>query len=78
MAQTLFKADWHVNGEFMDLNIIPLSTDQIISILMLFAEKRFSVHDLKMVLEKLVEIKKTVANGKEWYDQLSLLLNKIF
>ena len=78
MAQTLFKADWHVNGEFMDLNIIPFSTDQIVSILRLFAAKRFSVQDLKIVLEKLVEIKKTVANGKEWYDQLSLLLNKIF
>lgn len=71
MAQTLFKADWHVNGEFIDLNIIPFSTEQIINILIKFREKRFSVTDLKRAFEEFIKIKEKVANGKEWYNLLS-------
>ncbi|MDX9971040.1 MAG: AlwI family type II restriction endonuclease [Candidatus Gracilibacteria bacterium] len=71
MAQTLFKADWHVNGEFVDLNIIPFSTDQLIGVLKFFAKKKFSVQDLKVALEKLIKIKKIAANGKEWYEEIS-------
>ncbi len=65
MAQTLFKADWHVDGKFMNLNIIPLSTEQLVNILLIFRKKRFTVHQLKKVFEYLLKLKKNVENGKE-------------
>jgi hypothetical protein len=78
MAQTLFKADWHVNDQFVDLNIIPLSTDQLIELLLTFRKKRFSVQNLKAKLETLARMKQEVSNGKEWYEKLSKNLVSTF
>lgn len=77
MAQQLYKADWHVNGKFINLDIIPISTDQICSILMVFKKKKFSVHDLKAALMRLLQLKKEVADGKEWYDKITKVLPQI-
>lgn len=71
MAQTLFKADWHVNGQFIDLNIIPISTEQVVEMLLIFKERRFSVQKLKMALDRFVVLKTSSKNGKEWYDAIS-------
>jgi flagellar biosynthesis component FlhA len=71
MAQQLFNASWHINDEFMNLNIVPFSTEQIVAILQNFKKKKFSVKDLKEALEKCTELKSKVKNGKEWYESIS-------
>lgn len=71
MAQQLFNAAWHINGEFMNLNIVPFSTEQIVEILQNFKKKRFNVNDLKKILERFVSMKSGAKNGKEWYEAIS-------
>lgn len=78
MTQQLFNASWHINDEFMNLNIVPFSTEQIVTVLQNFKKKKFSVRELKKALEKFVELKVGVKNGKEWYDALSKELSTIF
>lgn len=78
MAHQLFNASWHINDKFMNLNIVPFSTEQIVVILQSFQKKKFDVRDFKEALGKLIELKSGVKNGKEWYDELSKELSKIF
>ena len=78
MAQQLFNASWHINDEFMNLNIVPFSTEQIVAILQNFKKNKFSVKEIKEILEKFTALKLGVKNGKEWYDQISKKLAQIF
>ncbi len=78
MAQQLFTASWHINDEFMNLNIVPFSTEQIVAILQNFKRKKFSVKELKEALEKCTELKTKVKNGKEWYEKISEKFLAIF
>lgn len=74
MAQQLFIASKHVNGEFISLNIIPMSTEQIVGILQSFRKQKFSIQDFKRVLEKFAALKTEARNGKEWYENISKFL----
>ena len=74
MAQQLFIASKHINGEFVSLNIIPLSTEQIVAILQNFKKQKFSIQDLKKILEKFAALKAEARNGKEWYENISKFL----
>ncbi|MBU1152150.1 AlwI family type II restriction endonuclease [Patescibacteria group bacterium] len=78
MAQQLFNASWHIDGDFMSLNIIPLSTDQLIEILRAFAKYRFSVKKLKEAFEEMTKLKKECSNGKEWHEKISKNFQKFF
>ncbi len=78
MAQQLFNASWHINDEFLNLNIVPFSTEQVVAILQNFKKKKFSVKDLKAALEKFVGLKTGVKNGKDWYEKISKDLLSIF
>lgn len=71
MAQQLFIATRYLNGELVTLNIVPFSTEQIVKILLVFKEKKFTVQDLKRFFEKLIQLKDSVKNGKEWYGKIS-------
>jgi len=78
MAQQLFNASWHINDEFMRLNIVPFSTEQVLKVLQTFKRKKFSVKDLREALEKFVGLKGSTTNGKEWYERISEILPQIF
>lgn len=78
MAQQLFIASRHFNDQFVSLNIVPLSTDQLIGILQIFRQKKFSVKDLKKALEKFITLKTEVKNGKDWYERISEILPRTF
>lgn len=78
MAQQLFNASWHLDDKFLNLNIIPFSTEQIVKILQNFKEKKFSVNDLRKALEQFAKQKTEVTNGKEWYDKISQTFLNIF
>ena len=78
LAQQLFKATWYAKGEFRELNIFPLSIEQIVAIVQSFKRKKFSVREFKEALGKFVELKNGVKNWKEWYDALSKELSMIF
>lgn len=78
MAQQLFVASKHINDEFISLNIVPFSTEQVLEILQTFRKKKFSVKDLRNALEKFSALKVGVKNGKDWYERISGMLPKIF
>ena len=74
MAQLLFNATWHINDEFMNLNIVPFSTEQVVALLQNFKKKKFNVKELKVALEQCIDLKTEVKNGKEWYELISKVL----
>ena len=61
----------------MNLNIVPFSTEQIVTILHNFKKKKFSVKKLKETLERFTALKIEVTNGKEWYDKISKILPSV-
>ena len=65
LAQELFKATWYAKGKFKELNIIPLSTEQIESIFRAFWGNKFSAKEFKAVLQRFIDLKGEVKNGKE-------------
>jgi hypothetical protein len=78
MAQQLFNASWYVDKDLVYLNIIPISTDQLVEILTTFKTHKFSVDKLKEALVKMTELKKESSNGKEWYKKISENLKNFF
>ena len=75
MAQQLYKADWHVEWNYIDLNIIPFSTDQLIKILQNFKDTHFTVKHLENCLNELIDLKRGVSNWKEWYEEIDKYIN---
>ncbi len=78
MAQQIFNASFYLNGEYMNLNIIPFSTEQIVNLLRMFKLNKFTVNDLRNALEQFMELKSQATNGKEWYECISNVLPALF
>ena len=53
---------------------MPFSTEQIAIILQTFKENKFSIKEFKSMLERFVDVKAKVKNGKEWYGKISEIL----
>lgn len=60
-----------INGKFVDINIVPLSIDQIKKVLLQFDKQRFSTNDLKILLEDITNDQNKIENPLEWWKVLN-------
>jgi len=57
----------YLNGEVKQVNIIPLTIDQIKKILIKFNKQRFAIFEFKNLLEKLIILQKKTEDPMDWY-----------
>ncbi len=65
-AQTFFHQPYWVGDKLYELEILPVSTDQLVSLISKFAHKPFSVSELQGLLEEMIGLKKDAAHGMQW------------
>lgn len=70
-AQTFFKQEYHFDGEFRPVHIIPITLDQLEALLVAFASRRFSPTEVRVLIEELLRLKEGCRNGLEWYQKVS-------
>ena len=74
-ALTFFNSrQYSMNGEILDLTIVPFSVDQIKTLLTIFKEKRFSTQDMKRLF---VSIKSEItqsSSGIEWNNKIPVIM----
>lgn len=74
-AHQFLGQQYFMNGEFKQLDIIPLSTNQLERLLQVFEIRRFDVNELKIILQKIVELKGVSNNGLEWLTNIGNLFD---
>lgn len=73
-SQTFFNGQYWIDDDLVNLNIIPMTYDQLKLILETFRDYRFHVSKLKQLLEVCIEAKKEAQHGPDWFKKVSILI----
>jgi len=65
-AQTFFHQTYWVGDKLHELEILPVSTEQLVGLISKFAQRPFSVEELRGLLEEMIGLKKGAEHGMQW------------
>jgi hypothetical protein len=74
-AHTFLGVELTVRGQFQPIQIVPLTLDQLESLLIAFGKRRFGPPELRALLEELLRLKEGCRNGLEWIERVSEQFN---